>query len=202
VIDIPEGTDSDLRSGITAAFNKNLNEALQIGVKIRWFLTNRVNPSLLMGVLKGSFGTPGLVAAVSVEKDEAGEIRLAVSSSTSLKGKPMEYLFKQAAAVAQVIRTIPKGKVFFVVSCGISLYSTANNDIGYVYTGTTEATPLCLATSAITAVNQVTSSTTSFHTFSQPLPVSGALAETYIQVKCGNAGSQGNAWLVGWLEDA
>jgi len=60
---------AELRSGITAPFNKRLNEALQFDPQMPFDIENNVSPSLVLGVLKGEQGTPGLPASVSVVKD-------------------------------------------------------------------------------------------------------------------------------------
>lgn len=85
---------SELRSGITAPFNKRLNEALQFNPQMPFNIGNTVIPSQLIGVLKGEQGTPGLPAAISAVKDsnnlimlvttpiERGILKLNQSSST------------------------------------------------------------------------------------------------------------------------
>ena len=65
-----------LRSGVTAAFDQALWQALQITPEEAWVLDNTIQPSLLLGLKKGSQGTPGLPAAISVEKDDDGNIVL------------------------------------------------------------------------------------------------------------------------------
>jgi hypothetical protein len=70
---------SQLRSGITSAFNKSLNEALQFAPQMPFNIENTVTPSQLIAVLKGEQGTPGLPAAVSAVKDDNNLIMLAVS---------------------------------------------------------------------------------------------------------------------------
>jgi hypothetical protein len=68
---------AELRSGVTAPFNKRLNEALQFNPQMPFNIGNTVTPSQLIGVLKGEQGTPGLPAAVSVVKDNTNLIMLA-----------------------------------------------------------------------------------------------------------------------------
>lgn len=70
---------SELRSGITAPFNKRLNEALQFNPQMPFNIGNTVTPSQLIGVLKGEQGTPGLPAAISAVKDDNNLVMLATS---------------------------------------------------------------------------------------------------------------------------
>lgn len=70
---------SELRSGITSAFNKRLNEALQFNPQMAFNIENTVTPSQTIAVLKGEQGTPGLPAAVSAVKDDNNLIMLATS---------------------------------------------------------------------------------------------------------------------------
>ena len=201
MIKIPAGTDSDLRSGIVSGFNKTLNEALQIGIKIRWFVSNRVNPSLLMGVLKGSFGTPGLVAAISAEKDNVG-VKLAVSNATALRGKTIEFHSAQTTGSSQLILTVAKGKIFYITGCGITMHASVDNDVGNLYVGAAATAALCIVRSAITATYQTKSVETATLNFASPIPISGETAAQTINVVCGQASSQASGWIVGWEEDA
>jgi hypothetical protein len=70
---------AELRSGITAPFNKGLNEALQFSAQMPFHIENSVVPSQLLGILKGESGTPGLPAALSVVKDDNNLVMLATS---------------------------------------------------------------------------------------------------------------------------
>lgn len=71
---------SELRSGITSAFNKRLNEALQFNPQMGFNIENTVTPSQTIAVLKGEQGTPGLPAAISAVKDDNNAIALATSN--------------------------------------------------------------------------------------------------------------------------
>jgi len=75
-----ESEIAQLRSGITAPFNKSLNEALQFSPQMPFNIESTVTPSQLIAVLKGEQGTPGLPAAISAVKDNNNLIMLAVST--------------------------------------------------------------------------------------------------------------------------
>lgn len=75
-----EKQTSELRSGVTAPFNKRINEALQFNPQMPFHIENNVSPSLLVGVLKGEQGTPGLPATLSVVKDNNNLVMLATSN--------------------------------------------------------------------------------------------------------------------------
>ena len=66
-----------LRSGITAAFDQELWQALQIQpAGTQYTVDPDVKLNLMLGVKKGSQGTPGTPAAISAEKDSDGNIVL------------------------------------------------------------------------------------------------------------------------------
>lgn len=65
-----------LRSGITAAFDQDLWQALQITPGQAYEIDNTVRMGLNLGLIKGSQGTPGLPAAISAEKQSDGSIVL------------------------------------------------------------------------------------------------------------------------------
>lgn len=120
---------SELRSGIVAAFNKSLNEALQFSPQMPFRIDNDVQPSLLVAVQKGELGTPGLPAAISSVKDDNNLIMLAVSpiERGTLKLFTLSTAFSVAGGEAiNADYTIPAGKKWIVK--GVS--STTNTFVG------------------------------------------------------------------------
>lgn len=67
-----------LRSGIVAAFDKSLWEALQVQPGMQFEIDNTLKPSLAVGIIKASRGTPGTPAAIGAEKDADGNYALLV----------------------------------------------------------------------------------------------------------------------------
>jgi len=127
-----EKQQSELRSGITAPFNKRLNEALQFDPQMPFHIENNVSPSLLTGILKGEQGTPGLPASLSVVKDNNNLIMLAVSpiERGNLKMKVTNLVF--GGTGAKTIKTIvPTGKKWIIKGLMNSGSGTAT--IGYRY---------------------------------------------------------------------
>ena len=188
-----------MRSGITSAFNKTLNEALQIGIKIRWFLTNKVTPSLLMGVLKGEFGTPGLVGAVSIEKVRSGKIRLLTAPRTIPESGLLHDL-NEDVNNATTMRTVSAGKVYYLIQVGINLVSTANDEDCEIYTskGAEPNNQIVRLTSEIDATRTVDSQTLVI-AYPHPIPIAeGRL----IQLKGGSVNTLADGWLIGWEENA
>ena len=131
---MPDEESPELRSGITAAFSKTLNEVLQIGPRIRFFVSNNVRPSLIMGIIKGLSGTPGTVAAVSVEKDRAERIRLLTQNFTALKDHPdIAYIFDSANNATEVSYTVPAGKILYLLYAQLTTRASTDNKIGRLH---------------------------------------------------------------------
>lgn len=198
VIEIPEEKNNELRSGIVAGFDKTLNEALQIGPTIRYSLQNRVKPSLMMGVLKGRQGTPGLVAALSAEKDELGVIRLATTGLKALKEKDIILSSNSAVNTVTDLRTVPTGQRYYLMSAVLSFTGTVNNAEAYLYVNTT-ATAILHSALAITATYHTTDHQSMFLSFGTPVPFE---AGDVFRVNSDAAACTAFGHLVGWLEDA
>lgn len=122
-----EEQTNELRSGIISSFNKNVNEALSLLPSIRYWITNRVKPALVVGVLKGSYGTPGLVAAIAAKKDGDGTPRLATDGgATLLRGRTM--IGGSNINVANSTQTIyipPLKKIAYIAGLYLSNVNTA-----------------------------------------------------------------------------
>lgn len=197
MVSIPgEEQTNELRSGITAAFDKSLNEVLSLFPSIRYWITNRVNPSLLVGILKGSFGTPGIVSAVSVEKDEDNQIRLSIAARKMLQGKTILYDFQQTTNSPVNLRTVAAKKTYYLVAAGTTMYSTVTNIYGTVYIGTTARTFLSVL-SAITPTYATAHATSDHITFPHPLPIA---AGEIIRTSTNNAAGQITSWIIGYEE--
>lgn len=118
-----EGTNSELRSGIVATLDKQLNEALQIGPKIKFFLHNIVRPSMVMGLLKGRAGTPGLVAAASIERNSnTSHNRLSTTNLLELEDKYTSVAYGTADcnnSTVQVLTPIAT-RTFYILVMGLA----------------------------------------------------------------------------------
>lgn len=123
-----ESEKSQLRSGITAPFNKSLNEALQFSPQMPFNIENTVTPSQLIAVLKGEQGTPGLPAAVSAVKDDNNLMMLAVSPIERgiLKVVTGTVTFSGVAPfTASINFTVPNNKKWSLKSTGLMFSNTA-----------------------------------------------------------------------------
>lgn len=151
---------SELRSGITAPFNKRLNEALQFNPQMPFNIENSVTPSQLIGILKGEQGTPGLPAAISAVKDDNNLIMLAVSPIERgiLKISQSTVTFTGAATFT-ITETVPvnkkwilKGYTFDITGTATLTYS-ANyeiNSIGItIYAGSTATSNLSMINNSL-----------------------------------------------------
>ncbi len=125
MVTIPEEQTNELRSGIVSGFNKSLNEALSILPSIKYWVTNRVKPALLMGVLKGASGTPGMLAAISAEKDSYGQIRVATTELTALRGKEIDGDSNSVTNDDQPMKLVGSKKIFYVMAITLSYVATA-----------------------------------------------------------------------------
>lgn len=104
---------AELRSGITAPFNKGLNEALQFTIQMPWYIENSVQPSQLIGILKGEQGTPGLPAAISVLKDQNNYVALLTAATEvgNLRIRRIDTTLSNPAGETMIVDTIvPAGK--------------------------------------------------------------------------------------------
>lgn len=120
---------SELRSGITSAFNKRLNEALQFNPQMGFNIENTVTPSQTIAVLKGEQGTPGLPAAISAVKDDNNLIMLAVS--------PIERGTLKVGRSATTFSGTGTKTASFIVPAGKKwIYKKSNLGTGGTYTGT------------------------------------------------------------------
>lgn len=190
--------DNALRSGITAGFSKTLNEVLQIGPKIRYWIQNKVRPVLLTGILKGSQGTPGLVAAISAEQDSpTGRIRLSVSQATALRGKTILRESDSIANGTQTVYTVPTGKIFYLMQGQLSTLATGAG-FGQLYIDTT-ATRLLRLDASFTAVNYIRDGQSETFVFPFPVPLTAGQA---IIVSSSAATITSYANVIGWLEYA
>jgi hypothetical protein len=108
---------AELRSGITAPFNKGLNEALQFSAQMPFHIENSVSPVQLLGILKGESGTPGLPAAISAIKDDNNLIAVATSNMPRGQFKLIRFSLATPAAPGAITQEIdiPKGKKWEIV---------------------------------------------------------------------------------------
>lgn len=106
---------SELRSGITSAFNKRLNEALQFNPQMGFNIENTVTPSQIIAVLKGEQGTPGLPAAISAVKDDNNLIMLAVAPIERGELKLIQTNLTFGGIGSKRVETVvPKGKKWII----------------------------------------------------------------------------------------
>ena len=187
-----------MRSGVTAGFNKNLAEALQLEADTTYSIDNLVRPSLMTGVLKGSVGTPGLVAAISAEKDAIGNIRLSTSGATALTGKTFIYKNVTATNGTQTLYTVPAGKTFYIISAGLT-YHASNDDLNANLFIDDSGNTLIRMQSHVIATYLPTFTDTIALTYPYPLAINAGSA---IKVFSENADIDAHAWIVGYLEDA
>ncbi len=199
MVKITNEETNELRSGITTGFNKNLNSALSIGPSIRYWLTNRVKPALLTGVLKGGFGTPGIVAAINVEKEALGNglARLSTTHSSGLKGKLILKHTGTATNGSTALLTVNEGKVFYLLQAGINYHATVDEKVGSLF----ETTPGVIYLRALSSINatKVSDSNTFTITYPHPIPV---LAGRILTVDSDDAGLTCFGWVVGYEDDA
>lgn len=153
---------SELRSGITAPFNKRINEALQFNPQMGFNIENTVTPSQLIGVLKGEQGTPGLPAAISVVKDDNNLIMLAVSPIERglLKSQGLTTTLSIAGGETKDIDIIvPAGKKWIIKniwSFSQSLVATVTFQGVYIVDKNLNSALLISGTSADLALNMPT----------------------------------------------
>ena len=139
-----EKQTSELRSGVTAPFNKRINEALQFNPQMPFHIENNVSPSLLVGVLKGEQGTPGLPATCSVVKDDNNLVALATSNIE--RGSLVNYVLTTTPTGAGTTTndfTPPAGKKWIVKAVhtyGSSLVSTITRSQIRIRTNATDVT--------------------------------------------------------------
>jgi hypothetical protein len=195
---LPE-QESELRSGIIAGFNKRLSEALQTAIKMRFFLQNKVAPTLLTGILKGTQGTPGLVAAISAEQDTTGNIRLATSQLTALKGKTLIFKTDTANNATVALYTVPTGKTFYLLHITCGMHGQTANQIGLIHIGADSDNRLLIMKSDITAVYHPLDEKFVNITFPTPIPFP---AGTVINAFSDSANLSLYPTIVGYLEDA
>lgn len=127
---------SELRSGITSAFNKRLNEALQFNPQMGFNIENTVTPSQTIAVLKGEQGTPGLPAAISAVKDDNNLIMLAVSPME--RGTAKFYTLVTTLSVAggesqNVDLAVPAGKKWILKGLSSSKNTVATITLQYCF---------------------------------------------------------------------
>ncbi len=120
---------NELRSGITSGFNKTLNETLSLIPNIKYWLTNRVKPVLLTAVLKGSFGTPGLVATITAVRSKLSTTSLPVV----LEGAPYENGMwgvegvTSGAGFVTVLTANPQ-ETLYITLIGMQVYAATTTD--------------------------------------------------------------------------
>lgn len=189
---------SELKSGVTSGFNKTVNEALQIAPTVRYFLSNQINPSLLIGVLKGAIGTPGQAAAISAEKDAQGNVRLSTTQLTALRGKEVDFLQGSIINGSDTMITVPTGKIYYLVSCTLTYEATANSAEAFIYKNLAGNVILKMI-SKITATYYTSDTGHAEIAFPYPIPF---VAGDAIKVYSNSASLSANAMIVGFLEDA
>ena len=112
---------SELRSGITAPFNKSINEVYHFSPQMPFYIENSLVPSALIAVLKGEQGTPGLPAALSAVKDNNNLVGLITSPvERGLLKLEKEEATPTGVGVTSVDQKVPTGKKWTIKTCQFS----------------------------------------------------------------------------------